>query len=154
MKIRKLTKKDFKNAIDVVKQLHPKWFDNFATNKSIPLDLKIHKGFVAEENGEIIGFLTFTSNEGEAKISWMGVDPEFHRKKVGTKLLETVEKELKEFGLKELRVDTLAESIRSEPYEKTRLFYKDKGFKVEKIKKIISKDTGKTSDLAVLVKKL
>ena len=129
--------------MDVVKRLHPKWFDNFATNKSIPLDLKIHKGFVAEENGRIIGFITFASNDGQVKISWMGVDPKFHRKKVGTRLLEATEKKLKSFGLKELRVDTLAESIESKPYEKTRLFYKNRGFRVEKIKKIRSKDTEK-----------
>ncbi len=154
MKIRKLTEKDFRNIIDVAKKLHPKWFDNFAINKSIPLDLKIHKGFVAEEKDKIIGFLTFTSNDGEVKISWMGVEPKFHRKKVGTKLLEALEKELKNLCLEELRVDTLAESTKSESYEKTRLFYKKRGFKVEKIKKIKSKDTGKISDLATLVKKL
>ena len=76
------------------------------------------------------------------------------RKGVGTKLLKALEKELKIFGLKELRVDTLAESAESYHYRKTRMFYKKRGFEVEKIKKIKSKDTGKISELATLVKNL
>jgi len=47
MKIRQSTEKDFRKMTSVAKKLHPKWFDNFAISKSIPLDLKIHKGFVA-----------------------------------------------------------------------------------------------------------
>ena len=84
----------------------------------------------------------------------MGVDPKFHGKNIGTKLLEALERELKNIGLKELRVETLAESIEYEPYEKTRLFYKKMGFKPEKIRKIKSKATGDILDLVTLVKKL
>ena len=136
MKIRKAKEKDFKKIMAVVKKLNPKWFDNFAVSKSIPFDLKIHRGFVAENKGKIVGFLSYTSDEGKARISWMGVDPKFHGKNIGTKLLEALERELKNIGLKELRVETLAESIEYEPYEKTRLFYKKMGFKPEKIRKI------------------
>jgi Acetyltransferases len=154
MKIRKSTEKDFKEIMVVVKKLNPKWFDNFAVSKSIPSDLKIHKGFVAEDKGKIVGFLSYTSDEGKARISWMGVDPELHGKNIGTSLLEALEKELKNIGLKELRVETLAESTEYEPYEKTRAFYKKMEFKVEKIKKVESKDTGEILDLATLVKGL
>ncbi|MCX6724453.1 MAG: GNAT family N-acetyltransferase [Candidatus Staskawiczbacteria bacterium] len=154
MKIRKATKKDFKNIMAVVKKLHPKWFDNFATSTSIPFDLKIHSGFVAEDKGKIIGFLTFTSDEGKARISWMGVKPKFHGKSTGTSLLKALEKELKNIGLKELRVETLSELTEYEPYEKTRLFYKKMGFKVESTKKIKSKDKGEMLYLATLVKNL
>jgi len=154
MKIRKSTEKDFTKIMIVVKKLHPKWFDSFATSKSIPSDLRIHGGFVAEDKGRIIGFLTFTSDEGNARISWMGVDPKFHGKNVGTSLLKALEKKLKKNGFKELRVETLAESTEYEPYEKTRLFYKKRGFEVEKIRKIKSKDTGTILDLATLVKNL
>jgi len=154
MKIRKAKEKDFKKIMAVVKKLNPKWFDNFAVSKSIPFDLKIHRGFVAENKGKIVGFLSYTSDEGKARISWMGVDPKFHGKNIGTKLLEALERELKNIGLKELRVETLAESIEYEPYEKTRLFYKKMGFKPEKIRKIKSKATGDILDLVTLVKKL
>ncbi|MDP3991013.1 MAG: hypothetical protein Q8P63_01835 [Candidatus Nealsonbacteria bacterium] len=41
MKIKRATEKDFKKMMNIAKKLHPKWFDNFAINKSMPLDLKI-----------------------------------------------------------------------------------------------------------------
>ncbi len=154
MKVRKFKEKDFGGIMDIVKQLNPKWFDNVAVNKSIPTDLIIQKGFVAQENDKIIGFLIFTSDEGKVKISWMGVEPRSQGKSVGTKLIEFLEKKLKSIGLKELRVETLAESIAYEPYEKTRLFYKKRGFEVEKVRKIKSEDNGEILDLATLVKKL
>jgi len=84
MKIRKSAEKDFEGMTKVAKKLHPKWFDKFAIKKSMPLDLKIHKGFVAEERGKVLGFVTYTSNKGEMKISWIGVDPKFQRKGIGT----------------------------------------------------------------------
>jgi len=154
MKIRKSTEKDFKGMMRVAKKLHPKWFNNFAINKSMPLDLKIHKCFVVEEKSKILGFATYTSNEGETKISWIGVDPKFHRKGIGTRLLKRLEKELKKSGIKELRVETVAKSIKYKPYEITRTFYEKIGFKVEKVRKTKDKDTGKEFDLATFVKKL
>lgn len=154
MKIRKSSEKDFKGMIVVAKNLHPKWFDRFAINKSMPLDLRIHKGFVAEENGEILGFITYTSNDGETKISWIGVNPKFQRKGIGTKLLKRLEKELNKLGAKELRVETVAETENYKPYEITRTFYKKMGFEFGKVKKVKSKDTGQEFNLATYVKKL
>lgn len=152
MIIRKATEKDFKKMMNVAKKLHTKWFDNFAINKSIPLDLKIHKGFVAEENGSIVGFITYISKDGIAEISWLGVIPKFHRKKIGTKLVESLEKELKKLGAKELHVDTVADSVQNEPYLRTRAFYRKVGFKVKNVKRVKSKDTGKMFDMATFTK--
>lgn len=84
----------------------------------------------------------------------MGINPEFQKKGIGTKLIKKLEKELKKIGVKELRVDTLAESIKYKPYESTRAFYKKMGFKVEKVTKRKSKDTGEEFDLATLIKAL
>jgi len=154
MKIRKITEKDFNKIMKVAKKLHPKWFDKFAINKSIPLDLKIHKGFIAEEKGEICGFITYTSKEGTIDISWMGVDPKFHRKKIGTKLINFLEKEVKKLRAQELRVETLAESVEYEPYERTRVFYKKMGFKLKSVKKVKSKGTRRWFDMAIFTKKI
>lgn len=154
MKIKESTKRDFKGMMKIAKKLHPGWFDRFAINRSIPLDLKIHKGFVAEEKGEILGFITYTSSEGETKISWMAVEPKHQKKGIGAKLLKRLEKELKVMKIKELRVDSLDESENYKPYEKTRAFYKKMGFKVEKVKKTKSRGTGEEFNLATFIKKL
>lgn len=153
MRIRKTSAKDFKGIMKVAKKLHPKWFDRFAINESIPLDIKIHKGFVAEESREILGFITYTSDRGETKISWIGVDPLFQRKGIGTKLLKKLEKELKKLGVKELRVETVDESEKYEPYEIPRAFYKKAGFRVEKVKRMKDSE-GKKFNMATFVKKL
>ena len=156
MKIRKAAEKNYFEMMKIARKLHPKWFDRVAIKISIPLDLKLHRGFVAEENNKVIGFVTYTSipDEGQVKLSWIGVDPKFQGKGIGTKLIKKLENELVGIGVKQLWVGTVAESTVYEPYEKTRAFYKKVGFRVTKVKKIKSKDTGKKFDFALLVKDL
>lgn len=133
MKIRKSNEKDFKGMLEIAKKLHPMWFDKTAITKSMPIDLRIHKGYAAEEKGRIIGFITYTSDNGKAKISWIGINPRFHRKGIGSKLLKTLEVELKRIGVKNLRVETVGKCTpRYEPYERTVKFYKSMGFRLEK----------------------
>ena len=116
----------------IAKKLHPLWFDKNAISKSMPIDLRIHKSYVAEEGKDILGFLTYTSDSGKARISWIGVDPLFHSRGIGSKLLKKLEKELKRMGVKDLRVQTVGKcNPKYEPYEKTVKFYKTLGFKVE-----------------------
>lgn len=154
MKIKKATEKDFQGMMQIAKKLHPKWFDNIAINQYMPLDLRVNKGFVAEEKDRIVGFLTYASRKGRVDISWIGVNPKFQGKDIGSKLVETLEKTLKRFGVKELQVETVARSTKYKPYKKTREFYKKLGFKVKSIKEVKSKDTGRKFNLATLVKKI
>jgi ribosomal protein S18 acetylase RimI-like enzyme len=154
MKIRESTEKDFTGIMKVVRALHPKWFNNFAINKSIPLDLKIHKGFIGEEKGKVLGFITYTSKDGMAELSWIGVDPKLHRQGIGTKLFNALEKELKRLGIRKLQVDTVADSEESEPYRKTRLFYRKVGFRVERVRKAKSEDTGEEFEMATFSKEI
>lgn len=154
MRIRESKPKDFKGMIRIAKRLHPIWYENYCIKKLLPIDLRIQKSFVAEEKRKIIGFIAYTSDDAKVKISWLGVSPEFHRQGVGTKLISRVEKELKKIGVKEIRLETVAESTKYEPYKKTRAFYKKLGFKVEKVRKARTKDTGERIDLATFVKKL
>lgn len=154
MKIRKLTEKDFKKVMNVIKKLHGKWFTNGAIKKEIPIDIKINKGFIAEENNRVLGFLTYTSYEGKVELGWFGVDPKLHRKGVGTALFKKVEKEIKKTGTSELRVDTLSEKEKYKPYERTRAFYQKMGFRLEKTKKRKDKYTGKKFYMATYLKKI
>lgn len=154
MKIRESRENDFKDMMRIAKRLHPDWFDKVAINESMPIDLRVHRGYVAEENGRIVGFVTYKSDEGKAWIGWIGVDPEIHRRGIGSRLFKKMEERLKKIGVKELRVGTVAESVKYEPYERTRAFYRKMGFEVEKIERKKSKDTGEEFDFATLIKKL
>lgn len=118
MKIRESKNGDFKDMMEIARKLHPKWFDKFATNVSMPIDLKIHKGFVAEDKGKLIGFITYFSEEGQVKISWIGVHPKFQRKNIGSKLLKALEEKLKRYDVKELRVKTVAATTKYGPYDR------------------------------------
>ncbi len=154
MKIRKSTVNDFDGMMNVAKSLHPEWFDRIAINESMPVGLKIQRGYVAENKNKVIEFVTYTSDNGNVKISWLGVLPEYQRRGVGSELLRVVEKELIKAGVKKLRVETVAESVKYKPYERTRAFYLKMGFRIEKVEKVTSKDTGEKFDLATYAKNL
>jgi len=89
-----------------------------------------------------------------AELSWIGVDPKLHRQGIGTKLFNALEKELKRLDIRKLQVDTVADSEESEPYRKTRLFYRKVGFKAEKVRKMKSEDTGEEFDMATFAKEI
>ena len=152
--IRESAKNGFDGMMNVARSLHPAWFDRVAINESMPIDLNVQKGYVAEDKSAIIGFVTYVSDNRNAKISWLGILPDYQRQGIGSRLLEAVEKELRKTGVKKLRVGTVAESEKYEPYERTRAFYRKMGFKVEKVEKAVSKDTGEKFDLATYVKNL
>ncbi len=153
MKIRESTEKDYNGMLKIAKRLYLKVFDSLAMS-SMLVDLKIHKSYVAEERGKILGFVVFTSSDGKVRISWIGVDPESQRKGIGSMLLTEFEKSLKKSRIRELRVEIVAEPIEYQPYEKTISFYKKMGFTVEKIERTRNKDTGEEFNLATFVKKL
>ena len=96
------------------------------------IDLKFQSGFVAEEDGSILGFVTYFINQGKAEISWMGVMKEHHKMGVGKLLISVLIKKLSIAGLKELYVHTLGDSVDYAPYAKTRAFYRGIGFKDHK----------------------
>jgi len=94
----------------------------------MPVDAHYHHGFVAELEGHIVGFVTYSTHEGIGRITWLGVLVECHRRGIGRALVEAVVKDLSKHGVTELRVDTLGDSVDYEPYERTRRFYAAMGF--------------------------
>ncbi|MEM4182155.1 MAG: GNAT family N-acetyltransferase [Candidatus Pacearchaeota archaeon] len=57
----------------------------------------------------MLGFLCYTTNCGRMQILWIGVKREFHKKGIGTKLLEWLEKEARKYGLYAIEVETLSD---------------------------------------------
>ncbi len=81
-------------GILAVTEALPDWFDADARARAIPADLRHQEGFVALEEGVILGFITLFVAEGRLNIGWLGVRPDRHRQGIGTALLACAE----EFG--------------------------------------------------------
>jgi ribosomal protein S18 acetylase RimI-like enzyme len=140
--IREAIEDDRQGVMHVAKSLSPRWFDNVAIGTSIPRDLSVHRTHVAKKGGRIVVFIMHTIVDDKADIKWIGVEPGSQRKGMGSELYAVVEDELRGVGVREVRVETVAELTEYEPYERTRAFYEKMGFHVEKVKKTISEDTG------------
>ncbi|MFQ6089395.1 MAG: GNAT family N-acetyltransferase [Candidatus Methanofastidiosia archaeon] len=147
--IRKYVNDDFEQLIEIAKAL-PEWF---TTNgiKHMSIDLLYQHGFVAVLDFQIVGFLSFFVSEGIGQIGWIGILPEFHREGIGRKLIDGLISELRQKGVRELRVNTLGDSVEYEPYERTRAFYRGIGFKdFQRIKQ----DDPECPELLILAKNI
>ncbi|MCX6809101.1 MAG: GNAT family N-acetyltransferase [Candidatus Berkelbacteria bacterium] len=150
--IRELGKRDWPKVLEIVRNLNG-WFDAVALSFEIPNDLKFHKGLAAEVNGEVVGFLTYSSFEGEVFISWLGVNPDCQRQGIGKSLVLKLENILDEYGFDSLKVETLSAKIEYEPYERTRAFYKKIGFSEAETRSFISKADQEELEMVTFRKK-
>jgi ribosomal protein S18 acetylase RimI-like enzyme len=127
--IRALVEADHSEVIEIVAGL-PDWFDDTARTISIPIDIKHQRGFVAERQGKVVGFITLYVAEGKLNIGWLGVQPDLHRQGIGRLLLDKAEEVSRQLGVPELALYTLGEGVDYEPYERTRRFYFANGFQI------------------------
>lgn len=129
VKIRALTQKDIKAVLEVAQAL-PDWFDADSRSRAIPVDLRFQDGFVAEEDGRVLGFITLYVDEGRVNIGWMGVLPDRQGQGIGARLIAAAEAYCRERGIPELATYTLGDAVDYAPYAATRAFYFAKGFTV------------------------
>ena len=86
--------------------------------------------FVSYDGDTLTGFISINHHgRYSSEIYVMGVLPDYHGKGIGRKLVDEVQRYLKNTETEFLQVKTLDESRESESYRKTRLFYKALGFK-------------------------
>ena len=127
--IRDLVPNDIPRCTAINRSL-PDWFgleDGLAEADGY---LRDHAGLVAVENGEVVGYLTYTRHFPEsAEISWMAVSAAHHRSGVGRALIRRLEQGLAVGGARLLSVKTLADSHPSPEYAITRAFYGAMGFR-------------------------
>jgi ribosomal protein S18 acetylase RimI-like enzyme len=82
-----------------------------------------------DRDGNCIGFISIKIHYGTTGDVYVcGVLPEYHRKGIGKKLMNSAEDYLKQSGCKYVIVKTLSEIADYEPYERTRKFYLKVGF--------------------------
>lgn len=154
-----MTEKDFNSIIRIGKRLRitddgkKGWFTEDAVERHIPFDIQLQRGYISEENGRVIGFITYTSYGYFPAIGWIAVDPGFHRRGAGASLVKKVEAEIHKMGGKELFVETpTKEEGMGTEYEKTYKFYEGTGFTVDRIKKRGDPDNNCGCDMAILKK--
>jgi len=114
-------------ALSILKKL-PEFFTKEGII-SFKKDLKEDDLYGAFLDNKLIGFMTLRKADKEAlEITWLAVLPDFQRSGVGSKLVKDSLNILSSKGYKICYVKTLAETVASASYEKTRNFYKKLGF--------------------------
>ena len=92
-------------------------------------DLLRHSLYVVKNFNDVVGFATTHKRSSDvAEISFMAVKQEHQRQGIGSALVDCATNDLKSEGVKLVEIKTLSEDVDYFPYEKTRRFWKKKGF--------------------------
>src|SRR5512134_3735896 len=110
MTIREMTVADHAAVLAIAEGL-PEWFDETARRQSIPIDLKHQEGFVAAQDGTVVGFVTLYVTDGKLTIGWLGVRKESQRQGIGSALIRQAEERARQLGIRELATYTLGDSV-------------------------------------------
>lgn len=107
----------------------PDWFGLESGIVEARGHLDTRDGLVAEEDGEVVGFLTCASELPDTvEITWMAVAAGAHRRGIGRALIETLVSRALADGRRLMLVRTLADTHPSPEYAATRAFYRSTGF--------------------------
>lgn len=107
----------------------PLWFGQPESNRHYAGQAEKLEGWTARRDGQGAGLLLVKRHgPASAEIYWLGVDPDHHRSGIGRALVERVERQLEDEGVKYLLVMTLHPDDPYEPYQRTRRFYEALGF--------------------------
>lgn len=115
---------------DEILRVLPEWFGIESAIVQYVKDVEKMDMYIAKSNDQIIGFISINKhNKYTAEIHVMGIMKEFHKKGIGKRLIELVEKELENNGFEFFIVKTLSPLQENEEYKRTRLFYESMGFR-------------------------
>jgi GNAT superfamily N-acetyltransferase len=117
-------------ACEAIGRALPDWFGIEEGLVDLRRCAETQEGVVARSGGETIGFVTLTRHFPETwEITWMAVDPRWHRRGVGRRLVEAAVVRCRDAGATTLLVKTLADTHPSGEYARTRAFYAALGFR-------------------------
>jgi GNAT superfamily N-acetyltransferase len=107
----------------------PDWFGIESATQSYIEDARTFPTVLARADGQVVGALLWSRRYPEsAEVHLMAVEPSYHRRGIGRRLLERAEEELRSDGVRFLQVKTLGPSSPDENYARTRRFYAGCGF--------------------------
>lgn len=108
----------------------PQWFGIEEAIVEYILSIEVMPTFLALADEQPAGFLSIKRHSDySAEIFVMAVAPVFHRRGVGRRLVDAVEKMLREQRVEYLQVKTLSAAHPSLEYAQTRMFYLAVGFR-------------------------
>jgi N-acetylglutamate synthase-like GNAT family acetyltransferase len=121
------------SACDAVLASLPYFFGNPVGIEACAAAVRTQRGWVADDDGMIIGFVTIEASTSQAaEITWLAVHAEHRRGGIGRRLVERVVDVLTREGVEMLCVMTLGPSVPepgvADSYEGTRTFYRRVGF--------------------------
>ncbi len=102
---------------------------HFETPEKVLADLSNGRGFMIEQEGQIVASVRWVHHPLEAgvcEIHKLGVLPEFRKHGLGQKLLETLEADAKAHGIKQVRL-----AVRSDQYRLVE-WYREQGYALDK----------------------
>ena len=129
IQIRELIEQDYELVLGLAREL-ASWF-NPLDQMALAIDLLRHKGLVATEAQQIVGFVTYYLPERQtAELSWFGVERGKQRQGIGARLLAALESVLLKKGVITLEVSTVP-SDHDSIFTATNAFYRRSGFGIK-----------------------
>jgi GNAT superfamily N-acetyltransferase len=107
----------------------PDWFEDELGLELCAEAIRSDHGLVAVEEGDVVGFLTWTQPDATAvEINWMAVRSDRRRRGYGRTLIEELARRSKAEGATSILVKTLSGRRPDQGYAQTRAFYAAQGF--------------------------
>lgn len=130
MDIRPITPDDARSCDDIILTL-PTFFGLEGGRQDCAEAVRTQRGLVAEDGGEVVGFLTVAPSTDETlEITWMAVRNDRRRSGIGRRLVETLVDEATQ-SILVLTAGPSSDEPDADPddnYEGTRRFYRQTGF--------------------------
>jgi ribosomal protein S18 acetylase RimI-like enzyme len=130
--VRPLERRDAASCDEIILSL-PYHFGDAAGRAQCAEAVRSQRGFVADDEGDVVGFLTFEPRFDDGmEITWMAVRAERRRRGLGRLLVERVADQAVTDGRRLLIVLTVSPSDGADEiengYDATRSFYRASGF--------------------------
>jgi N-acetylglutamate synthase-like GNAT family acetyltransferase len=117
------------DAVDRILRALPGWFSVEEAIVEYVADASRLDSYLATVDEETIGVaLVDRRFERLAELALLAVDPAWHRRGVGSDLLQRIESDVAADGVSVLQVHTVGPTSHDEGYRQTRAFYTARGF--------------------------
>lgn len=107
----------------------PDWFGIEAAIDDYVRDAHSMDSYLTRDDGDVMGIALVRSHFPEtSELHLIAVAPTHHRQGIGSRLLHTIEEDLRSDGVQLLTVHTVGPSYENAAYARTREFYLSNGF--------------------------